>query len=204
MAVGSPVLQRTVQYTFELVDNTADVATRGTAATNRFGESLDRTTDKLNRQDVSYIKVVASVGAFRHGLRSLAMGLENLGIINKETNKSFYNLVYAVDVFTGVFLAVKGIIGIVTLLRNEELKLALVKTYHKILDNPSYAAVAVGASIAAAGITGYLVGRYSGGSAVRSPQGTNASITQNINFYGGGNAEQRYTSRGALEGAGGL
>lgn len=200
---SSPVMSRTVEYQFILADNVVPVALGAKNASDALAQSVAGTTDEINRQNISYIKAVASLGAFRHGLRSLAMGMEDLGLVNKKTNESFFKLISVVDMFTGVALGVKGLIGMFQLLAKAELGVAIVETYRKILANPSMAAVAMGAGIAATAVGAYMVGYnqgLAGGQGEQSWEARNPSITQNISFQGGPDSGSRYASRSALEG----
>jgi len=196
--VGDPTLSRTVEYVFILADNVVPVALKSKEASDALGGSIGSTTEQVNRQNISYIKAVASLGAFRHGLRSMAMGMEELGLVNKETNASFFKLVAIADTFVGVALGVKGLIGIFQMLAKVEWGCAAVETYRKILQNPAWAAVAMGA----AGLTTGLIAGYMWANMNQEPangQGT-TQITQNISFASGPDASARYASRSAMEG----
>jgi len=205
MAMGAvPTLNRTVQYTFEIVDNVLDTCHLGADAQKKFDGAIKQTTNSITDQNISYIKAVAAMGAFRHGVHSLAMGFQELGFISKENNKTFYDMIAVIDIVVGAAMAFKGVVGIMNMLRDAEIGVALVETYRKILANPGWAAVAIGAGIAAVGVAGYLASiqpktqseAYFGAPA-------QSQVNQNVYFTGGGtNTDARHAARSSLEGMG--
>jgi hypothetical protein len=201
---NTPTLSRSVEYVFRLADNVAVVSRANAQATREFGDAVDNTTDRINRQNITYIKTVASLGAFRHGLRSMQMGLQDLGIISKQTHKWFYDMVNVIDIWTGVALAIKGVIGLMGTLRSAQIGVAVVETYRKVLQNPGAAALAVGAGVATGAIGGYLYGKWTTPETPQPYVGRgNVNVEQNVYFQGGDrNSDQRYAARSALEGMG--
>jgi hypothetical protein len=201
---NAPTISRVVEYEFRLADNVATTAMAGAAASDKMGTAVDNTTEAVNRQNISYIKTVASLGAFRHGLRSMSMGLEDLNIISKKTNKNFYTLISAVDTFVGVALAIKGVIGLMQLLRDAEIGCAVVESYRKVLNNPATAALVLGAGLAAGAIGGYMYSQWNKPMSGQSTVGPPVIYNQTVNFQD--NMERRYDTRYAarsgLEGMG--
>lgn len=193
----SPTIIRSVEYTFELVDNVTPVATKGAQASSRLGSAVDRTTQSIDSQNISYIKAVAAMGAFRHGTRSVVMGLEELGVVSKETNRNLYGAVAVIDTFVGAGLMIKGLIPILQGLYATLTGVAAVETYRKVMANPGYAVVAAAALAAAGGAVGYFMGYQAGKGANTGGGWTNI---QNITFNGPRNNYQIYASRSSLEG----
>jgi hypothetical protein len=202
MAMGSPTLNRKVQYTFEMVDNIVPKAKEASKALKDEDKEAKVVTESIDSQNLSYIKCVASMGAFRHGIHSIAMGMETLGIINKETNKTFYQGIAVIDLFVGAAMAIKGIIGIMQMLKVTEVGVAQVETYRKVLNNPANAAL-VGLGIGAAvGIAGaFMALNQQNKNASASAAGT--VVNQNISFSAAQpNYNARYTARASIEGLG--
>jgi len=176
MAMGSsPTINRKINYTFEMVDNVAPVAKKGAEESKKEAKAVEETTQAIDHQNITYIKTVASMGAFRHGMHSMALGMRDLWGITRDTNKNFYNMIAAIDLVVGAAMAFKGIIGIMQVLRDSEIALAGVEVFRKVLHNPAgVAAVALG--LGAAGFAvGYL---YS-----QSQQTVNQSTSNNTNVY---------------------
>jgi len=196
-------LDRTVQYSFEINDNVLDTCHLGAEAQKKFDGAIKTTTNSITDQNISFIKAVAALGAFRHGMHSIAMGMEELGIINKKTNKTFYDAVAGIDLVVGAAMAYKGIVGLIGMMKVSLAGLAGVETYRKVLNNPAaIAAVMAGIGIAG-GVAGYLIGQNmnQGGGTSTMEGGTN--IEQNIYFSGTEpNYSARSASRSSLEGMG--
>lgn len=185
-----------------MTDNVVPTATKGAAAAKSMDDAINKTTKDIDHQNISYIKAVAAMGAFKHGINSVVNGLEGLGIISKENNKAIYQMTEALNIFVGVAMLLKGVIGIVNMLRNSEIALAVVETYRKVLNNPAAAAAAIAGVGIAAGIAGYLYGASTAGGGESGPSKTTGSttITQNVYFSGGPDYSAKYTSRAAMEG----
>lgn len=196
--VGSPTLSRSVEYTFELVDNITPIAEKSEARLRKLEGAVEGTTESINTQNISYIKAVASMGAFRHGLRSLVMGLEELGIVSKKTNENLYRGVAVVDAFVGSALMIKGLVPVMTSFYNALVSVSAVETYRKVLANPAYLAVAA----MGIGAAGAAIGYFYGKSQQQAPSTSTTTVTQNVNFLGPGGPTARYAARSSLEGAG--
>jgi hypothetical protein len=202
--MGDEGLERTVQYTFDMVDNITPVTTQAKDSIDGLNKKMGETNEEIIKTNTNYIKSMQALSGFRQGITATVSGMEELGIVNRENNKGLYQLVGGIQLFVGIAQALKGVVGIVTMLRNATASLAGVEAFRAVLKNPA----TIGVVMAGVGIAGAAVGYMTGAADASGKQNNMSSgpnVTQNISFSGGGapGYESRTVARDALESMGG-
>jgi hypothetical protein len=168
---------RSITYTFQVIDNVSPTAERVAGAQEKVAVSTENAKTAVDSQNISFMTQVIAVRSLYAGLRQVTSGMKELGLVDAKTAESLNKVVAAVGMVSGTFMMLKGAIQIVQFLRSSEIALAVAKTFNKVLDNPAQA-VLVGVAGAAAGAAGgYLLGQSMGGGG-----GGGANVTQNITF----------------------
>jgi len=192
------MMERTLTYRFEMVDNVSKVAADGTAAQTGLGAAMDATTAKQNTQTLSFLKQMTALSGLRRGFSSLTSGLVELGLVSKDQAAAFMKMNAALGIFIGTAQLIKGVIALINMMRAAEVALAGVETYRAVLKNPAMMAVAIMGIGAAGAAAGFLAGKKSG-----SGGGGGTTVNQNLSFYGGDMTAHRGVARDSLSVMGG-
>jgi len=192
--VVSGPLRRTLEYRLKLVNNISSVKKEVAEATKEETKATEDNTKEQQNSAIQLIHNITVLSAMREGINGIVNELNILGIVSEKQYLAMRKMAAGVALFVDVARTMKGVIGLVELLTSANTKLAVVKTYNKILDNPAYIALAGAGLLGAVGVGGYLYGKS---------QSNNNNVTQNINISGQGNIQPRGAARASLEGLGG-
>ena len=169
------------------------------AATQAQKDLRDSTTAAnvaVDKQTLKFVAQVTAVQAVYRGLNMLNSSMTTLGIISADDAKKFDQLNAAVGLVVGTFQMFKGIVYIVSMMRDAEVALAAVETYRSVINSKgAMAAVAAIGIGTAAGVVGYFAGA--------SSQSSTTNVNQTVNFGGQANVSQRQTAYETLDLLGG-
>jgi len=179
-------------------DNVTPQAEKGAAAQDKLKDSVDKTTQSAESQNIQFIKTVASLMAVSRGIHGVVSSLDTLGLTTAKQNAALMKMAAGMQLFVSAAMALKGVIGLINALKTAEIGLAAVETYRSVLKNPAMLAV-VGVGLAAAGgFAGYMY------ASSRDSGGGGKTVNQNITFNGQSSASsQRGAARSSLEIMGG-
>ena len=198
-----PGLEEGISYRMEIADNISKASGDVIESQKGLQTQVAATKDEVMRQDISFIKSVSSLSAFRRGVTGIVSGLDELGVISRKTHPEIYKIVGGVNLFVGAAQGIKGVIGIVNMLRASEIGLAAVEAYRAVLQNPLRMAAVIGGAAVAGGVAGFLIGVNTGGGGGGGGGNTGTTVNQQVNFYAGGpDYSTRSTARDSLEGVG--
>ena len=189
-------VERTVNYRLRLVDNISPTAKDGVAAEEELDGAIKKTTNTFGDQAMAMVYNITVLSAMREGLNGIVTELQILGITNDETHEKLMKFAAGVALFIDLARTIKGVIGMVQLLKDSTIALAAVETYRKVLNNPAAVALVATATGLAGGLGGYMYGRY----------GNKNEVNQTVVFNQGApdSAGARSARRETLEGMGGF
>jgi len=191
------VVDGTLTYRMEIVDNVTPSAKQGAAAQKELGKTIEKTHQTMEQQTLAFISNVMAISALEGGINALAESFTKLGFVTDEGAEKMRKVAAATKLFTGTAQLIQGLIGVVRLLTKSEMVLAAVETYRKVLHNPAQLAMVGVAAAAAGGVAGYVLGGRGGG-------GNTTKVNQNITYNAPvDSGSRRSFERKGLEMAGG-
>ena len=192
-----PILDTTITYQYEMVDNIVEVTKADKAAQEDLQVTIKETTNTMNTQTMAFVENVLTVTALASGITALSGAFQVLGFLNDKQIQRLDKMVAVTRLFTGSAQAILGLVGVVKVLRNAEIALAAVETYRKVLHNPAAMGLVLAGIGTAGAVSGFLLGRG-------TRDGAGGDINQTVNFNTQTNPfERRAAARNALEGIGG-
>lgn len=187
-------LDRTITYTYRVLNNVSAPTNDAAASQRQLGETMKQTTASSDSQKISFMTQVVAVQALHRGISGINSGLQDLGLLSGNAALMMNKLNSTVQVVAGTFQLFKGITQIIKMWTAAEVSLASVQTYRAVLTNPAKVALAVTGLSVAAGVGGYMLGsRGQGGDTVQ----------QTVNISGLPPSESRSISRDSFEMMGG-
>lgn len=185
-----------VSFSFNLVDNVTPASDRMSAAQEKLTSKAKMTTDAFDEQRIKNIETLASLNAFRSGIRQMTSSMHELGIVDDATYTSLNKVVAGITLVTSTAEAIKGLVAIMKLLRTATATNAVAAVFAAFAENPLLgAATFAGAGIAA----GYMVSSLNQSTGSVSNSTTNNSTS--INVYGTPSSGQRIVSQGLSVGS---
>ena len=167
------MVQGTLTYRMEIVDNVTPSAKTGAQAQKELGGTIKSTTQTMEQQTLAFISNVMAISALEGGINALAESFTRLGLVTDVGAEKMRKIAAATKLFTGTAQLIQGLIGVVRLLTKSTTILAAVETYRSVLSNPAKLALVGVAAGAAGAAVGYVTGK--GG-------GDTTNVQQTINY----------------------
>jgi len=182
-----------ISYVLRYVDNISPTVERIAGSQYNLSVQVGKTTASVDSQNISFMSSVMAVRSLHMGFGAVISSMHELGLTSDFANKQLMKVNAVVGIVAGSFQMLRGGVQVLRMLQAAEAQLATIETYRAVLKNPlMIGAMAMGLS-AAAGVTGYFIGKGEG----------TTTVTQNVTFGGYSQSDQRSMAKGVLEGIGG-
>lgn len=179
-------LNKTIEYTFKLVDSVTPAAGQMAQSADSAKVKVDdleqsekrlqsetaRTGAALDKQQLSIVTQLTALMGFREAVSAVTGGIIGFGLVSDEAAQDLQKVNAAFSVFAGAVTTIKAVQGVMTTLNTATAIQGVLNTYNAVISSPAKMAgvgIALGAT---AGVAGALM----------LTQNSSSSKTTNITF----------------------